>query len=179
LRDAYDRVHPAHKRRGLSVGGASGAVYLAETDNVVRTPALRALSTLAVSLADTLTVIVSSVTIRQWPPFRGVASGSSACQADQVPDNGVVSVTAVAPGVAQWGSIDHHGSASNPSGRNLRAGDARVLFGQSVVVTALLTGFDQTPLFAWYRGRIGDYSRPIRLSSDPHLTFISSALGVA
>src|SRR5216684_7095755 len=30
----------------------------------------------------------------------GFASGSSACQPDQVPDNGVVSVTAVAPGVA-------------------------------------------------------------------------------
>ena len=115
----------------------------------------------------------------------GFASGSSACQADQVPDNGVVSVTAVAPGVAHVRAEGCCGDLStitvlppiHPVA--IYAPATRVLFGQSVVVTALLTDNDQTPLFAWYRGRIGDYSRPIRLSSDPHLTFIGNDLGVA
>ena len=61
----------------------------------------------------------------------------------------------------------------------LYAQPARVLLGQPVVVTALLTGSDQTPVFAWYRGRVGHYSRPIRQSSDPHLTFIGSDPGVS
>jgi hypothetical protein len=110
----------------------------------------------------------------------GFASGSSACQADQVPDNGVVSVTAVAPGVAHVRAVGCCGDLStitvlppiHPVA--IYAPATRVLFGQSVVITALLTGYDQTPLFAWYRGRIGDYSRPIRLSSDPRLTFLGN-----
>jgi hypothetical protein len=115
----------------------------------------------------------------------GFASGSSACQADQVPDNGVVSVTAVAPGLAHVRAEGCCGDLStitvlppiHPVA--IYAPATRVLLGQPVVVTALLTGYDQTPFFAWYRGRIGDFSRPIRLSSDPHLMFTGNDPGVS
>jgi len=116
---------------------------------------------------------------------QGFASGSSACQADQVPDNGVVYVTAVAPGLAHVRADGCCGDLStitvlpqlHPVA--IYAPATRVLLGQPVVITALLTGYDQTPLFAWYRGRIGDFSHPIRQSSDPHLTFVGSDSGVS
>jgi hypothetical protein len=116
---------------------------------------------------------------------RGFASGSSACQADQVPDNGVVYVTAVAPGLAHVRAVACCGDLStitvlpqiNPVAIYAQA--TRVLLGQQVALTAVVPGSDQTALFFWYRGRIGDYSRPIRQSADPHLTFIGSDLGVS
>jgi hypothetical protein len=115
---------------------------------------------------------------------RGFASGSSACQPDQVPDNGVVYVTAVAPGVAHVRVDGCCGELSTITvlpriAVEIYAQTTRVLVGQPVVVTALITGYDQTPVFAWYRGRIGDFSRLIRQSADPRLTFIGSEPGVS
>jgi hypothetical protein len=115
---------------------------------------------------------------------RGFASGSSACQPDQVPDNGVVYVTAVAPGVAHVRVDGCCGDLATITvlprvAVEIYAQATRVIVGQPVVVTALIAGYDQTPVFAWYRGRIGDFSRPIRQSADPRLTFIGSELGVS
>jgi hypothetical protein len=115
---------------------------------------------------------------------RGFASGSSACQSDQVPDNGVVSVAAVAPGVAHVRVDGCCGDLSTITvlpriAVEIYAQTTRVLVGQPVVVTALTTGYEQTPVFAWYRGRIGDFSRPIRQSADPRLTFIGSEVGLS
>jgi len=115
----------------------------------------------------------------------GFASGSSACHPDQVPDNGVVSVTAVAPGVAHVRASGCCGELStitvlppiHPVA--IQAQATRVLLGQPVIVTALLPDNNQAPLFAWYRGRIGDFSSPLGLSSDPRLTFIGNDLGVS
>ncbi len=115
----------------------------------------------------------------------GFASGSSVCYPDQVPDNGVVSVTAVAPGIAHvrvegcCGDLSTITVLPQLHPVALYAQPARVLLGQPVVVTALLTGSDQTPVFVWYRGRIGDYSLRLQQSSDPHLTFLGSDPGVS
>lgn len=115
----------------------------------------------------------------------GFASGSSACQADQVPDNGAISVTAVAPGIAHVRAEGCCGDLATITVLpqihpvELSAQATRVLVGQPVVVTALLAGDGQTPVFAWYLGRIGDYSRPIRQSSDPQLRFVSSDPGMS
>jgi hypothetical protein len=116
---------------------------------------------------------------------RGFASGSSACQADQVPGNGVVYVTAVAPGLAHvrvqgcCGDLSTITVLPQIPPVSIYAQATRVLVGQQVALTAVVPGYDQTPVFSWYRGRIGDYSRLIRVSADPHLTFIGSDLGVS
>ncbi|HEX3071473.1 MAG TPA: hypothetical protein VHX14_23105 [Thermoanaerobaculia bacterium] len=115
----------------------------------------------------------------------GFASGPSVCQPpDPVPDNGVVSVTAVAPGIAHVRAQDCCGDLSTITVLprivvQIHAEAARVLVGEPVVVTALVSGYDQTPVFSWYRGRMGDFSRPIRQSADPRLTFIGSETGVS
>jgi hypothetical protein len=114
----------------------------------------------------------------------GFASGPSVCQPpDNVPYNGVVSVTAVAPGVAHVRADGCCGDLSTITvlpriAVEISAQATRVLVGEPVVVTALITGYDQTPVFAWYRGRIGDFSRPIRQSADPRLTFTGSEPGL-
>jgi hypothetical protein len=116
---------------------------------------------------------------------RGFASGPSVCQPpDPVPDNGVVYVTAVAPGVAHVRAEGCCGDLSTITVLpritvEIYAAATRVLVGQPVVITALTSGYDQTPVFAWYRGRIGDFSRPIRQSADPRLTFVGSEPGVS
>jgi hypothetical protein len=115
---------------------------------------------------------------------RGFATGSSACHADQVPENGVVYVTAVAPGVAHVRVDGCCGDLSTITvlpriAVEIYAQAMRVPVEQPVVVTALVTGYDQTPVFAWYRGPIGDFSRPIRQSADPRLAFIGSEPGVS
>ncbi|HEX7676743.1 MAG TPA: hypothetical protein VF713_01365 [Thermoanaerobaculia bacterium] len=116
---------------------------------------------------------------------RGFSAGHSLCDPDDVPDNGVVYVTAVAPGVARVfasGILYPLWSITvlprvPPVGIN--AASTRVLLGQQVALTATIPGYDQVPMFFWYHGRIGDYSRPIRMSADPHLTFIGSDLGMS
>jgi hypothetical protein len=116
---------------------------------------------------------------------RGFASGPSVCKPpDPVPDNGVVYVTAVAPGVAHVRVDGCCGDLSTITvlpriAVEIHADVMRVSVGQPVVVTALVTGYDQAPVFGWYRGRIGDFSRPIRQSGDPRLTFIGGEPGVS
>jgi hypothetical protein len=115
----------------------------------------------------------------------GFASGPSVCQPpDNVPNNGVVSVTAVAQGVAHVRVDGCCGDLSTITVLprvvvEIHAEAARVMVGEAVIVTALVTGYDQTPVFSWYRGRVGDFSHPIRQSADSRLTFIGSELGVS
>jgi hypothetical protein len=60
----------------------------------------------------------------------------------------------------------------------IRAQATRVLVGQRVALTAVVPGYEGAPMFFWYRGRIGDFSRPIRTSSDPHLGVNVSEAGL-
>ncbi|HEV7425544.1 MAG TPA: hypothetical protein VGQ46_04190, partial [Thermoanaerobaculia bacterium] len=46
-------------------------------------------------------------------------------------------------------------------------------------LTAVVPGYDQTVMFSWYLGRIGDFAHPIRASSDPHLVFTVTGAGTA
>lgn len=117
--------------------------------------------------------------------IRGFASGSSYSHADPLPENGVVFVSAVGPGAA------HVRTGGFPSALatitvlpqilpvEIHAEATRVLQGQQIVLTAVVPGYDQPLAFSWYRGRIGDVTRPIRASSDPRLTFIGSEAGVS
>jgi hypothetical protein len=116
---------------------------------------------------------------------RGFASGSSTCHPDPLPDNGVVYVVAVAPGIAHVRTGDYRLDLSTITVLpqilpvEIRAETTRVLSGQQVSLTAVVPGYEQTPVFAWYRGRLGDLTRPIRTSSDPHLTVTVIGAGVS
>ena len=115
---------------------------------------------------------------------RGFASGSSICHPDQVPENGVVYVTAVAPGLAHVRAVACCGNLSTITVLpqilpvEIRAEATRVLAGQQVALTAVVPGYEGASMFSWYRGRIGDLSRPIRTSSDPHLVLNVTEAGV-
>jgi len=116
---------------------------------------------------------------------RGFASGSSTCNPDPLPDNGVVYVVAVAPGVAHLRTGGYPVDLSTiivlpqilPV--EIHAEALRVLSGQQVSLTAIVPGYDQAAMFSWYRGRIGDTTRPIRTSSDPRLTTTLTEAGVS
>jgi len=116
---------------------------------------------------------------------RGFASGSSTCYPDQLPDNGVVYVVAMAPGVAHVRTGTYPLDLSTITVLpqilpvEIRAEAPRVLSGQQVSLTAIVPGYDQTAIFSWYRGRLGDTARPIRTSSDPHLTLTLTDAGAS
>jgi hypothetical protein len=116
---------------------------------------------------------------------RGFSSGSSTCHPDPSPDNGVVYVIAVAPGVAHVRTGTYPLDLSTITVLpqvlpvEIRTEAARVLSGQQVSMTAIVPGYDQTAIFSWYRGRLGDTTHPIRTSLDPHLTVTLIDAGVS
>jgi len=115
----------------------------------------------------------------------GFASGSSFTQRDEIPGNGDVHVTAISAGVAH---IRANGFISDLATITIlpqilpveiHAEASRVLSGQQIRLTAVVPGYDETATFSWYRGRIGDTTRAIRASSDPHLSLIGSDAGIS
>jgi hypothetical protein len=114
--------------------------------------------------------------------IRGFASGSRWDRPDPLPGNGDVFVSAVAPGIA------HVLTGVSPRATitvlppllpvEIHAQATRVLRGEQLVLTAVVPGYGQTPLFYWYRGRIGDYAHPAQASLQPTLTFIGGDPGV-
>lgn len=114
----------------------------------------------------------------------GFASGQSTTHPDQVPDNGVVSVVGLAPGIAhvRTGSYALDLSTISVLPRilpvEIRAETARALNGQQISLTAVVPGFEEMATFSWYVGPIGDFAHPIRTSSDPHLAFTVTGAGV-
>ena len=119
-------------------------------------------------------------------PVQGVAAGSSFSHPDPNPENGNVYVSAVAAGVAhvragQYPPIDLATITVLPQilPVEIHAAATRVLRGYPIELTAVVPGYDQTATFSWYRGRIGDISRLIRASSDPHLALTGSDLGIS
>ncbi|HEV7425978.1 MAG TPA: hypothetical protein VGQ46_06385 [Thermoanaerobaculia bacterium] len=113
----------------------------------------------------------------------GFASGQSTTHPDPIPDNGVIYVSGVAPGVAH---VRLDGYAPDLSTITvlprllpveIRADATRALNGQQVSLTAVVPGYGQTAMFSWYLGRIGDFAHPIRASTDPHLVFTVTGAG--
>lgn len=116
---------------------------------------------------------------------RGFASGSSYSHADPLPNNGVVFVIAVEPGVAHVRTEGFPTALATVTVLRqilpveIHAQATRVLPGEPFVLTAVVPGYDQTPTFSWYRGRLGDFPRLIQVSSEPTLTLTSSDPGVS
>lgn len=115
----------------------------------------------------------------------GFASGMSLTKPDPIAGNGVVFVTAVREGIAHVIPQTVRLTLSTITVLapilpvEIRAKATRVLRGQQVVLTAVVPGYDGTPVFAWYRGRMGDMTRRIQASLEPTLTFTGSDLGVS
>ena len=117
--------------------------------------------------------------------IHGFLSGSAVGRLDPFPENGDVFVTAVKPGLA------HVRESTFPLALatitvlpqllpvELHAEAMRVLSGQKVLLTAVIPGYDQTALFYWYRGRIGDMTHPVQASTDPRLIFIGIDPGLS
>ena len=116
---------------------------------------------------------------------QGFASGSATTRPDPSPRNGEVFVRALQPGLA------HVRAKAYPlhlatitvlpqiSPVEIHAETTRVLRGQQVVLIAVVPGYDQPATFFWYRGRIGDITRPIQGSNDPQLTFVAQHTGAS
>jgi hypothetical protein len=115
---------------------------------------------------------------------RGFASGQSITRPDPLQDNGVIYVVAMAPGIAHIRTGGYPLDLSTITVLpqilpvEIRTSATRALSGQQVMLTAVIPGYEQTAIFSWYLGRIGDFAHPIRASFDSHLTLTVSGVGV-